>query len=238
MVYFYAFVIISLIILVHEGGHLLAARLASIPVRTFSIGFGPRVVGFTRKGVDYRLSLIPLGGYIEPAVSTEEELYAIPLCRRVIFTLGGVAANIVFAILMLFIYRMLTQDHLSIVSALLLAGKNAFSFMLLITRSIPSLFTNSGDLAGIIGVVQQGGSFIAGNFYQIFSFAGLLSLNLAVINLLPLPVLDGGKALLYALEKIVPPLRRVSTGLSIAGWIVIMGLTILATSNDIAKLVT
>jgi len=237
MVYFYAFVMISLIILVHEAGHLLAARLASIPVRTFSIGFGPRLIGFTRRGVDYRLSLIPLGGYIEPAVSTQEELYAIPLCRRIIFTLGGVVANIVFAVLMLFIYRMLTQD-ISIVSALLLAGKNAFSFLLLITRSIPSLFTNSGDLAGIIGVVQQGGSFIAGNFYQIFSFAGLLSLNLAVINLLPLPVLDGGKALFYALEKIVPPLRRVSTGLSIAGWIVIMGLTILATSNDIAKLVT
>ncbi len=236
MVYFYAFVIISLIILVHEGGHLLAARLAAIPVRTFSIGFGPRLAGFTRKGVDYRLSLIPLGGYIEPAISTEEKLYAIPLGRRIIFTLGGVVANIVFAILMLFIYRMLTQD-ISIVSAVLLAGKNAFSFMLLITRSIPSLFTNSGDLAGIIGVVQQGGSFIAGNFYQILSFAGLLSLNLAVINLLPLPVLDGGKALFYALEKIVPPLRRVSTGLSIAGWIVILGLTILATSNDIVKLV-
>jgi len=237
MVYFYTFVIISLIILVHEAGHLLAARLASIPVRTFSIGFGPRLIGFTRRGVDYRLSLIPLGGYIEPAVSTQEELYAIPLGRRIIFTLGGVVANIVFAVLMLFIFRMLTQD-ISIVSALLLAGKNAFSFLLLIIRSIPSLFTNSGDLAGIIGVVQQGGSFIAGNFYQIFSFAGLLSLNLAVINLLPLPVLDGGKALFYALEKIVPPLRRVSTGLSIAGWIVIMGLTILATSNDIAKLVT
>src|SRR5512140_2941617 len=105
MVYFYAFVIISLIILVHEGGHLLAARLVSIPVRTFSIGFGPRLAGFTRRGVDYRLSLIPLGGYIEPAVSTEEELYAIGLGRRTIFMLGGVVANIVFAIMMLFIYR-------------------------------------------------------------------------------------------------------------------------------------
>lgn len=237
MVYFYAFVIISLIILVHEGGHLLAARLASIPVRTFSIGFGPRLIGFTRKGVDYRLSLIPLGGYIEPAVSTEEELYAIPLGRRVIFTLGGIIANIVFAFAMLFVYRMLSED-MSVVSALLLAGKNTLSFIALIASSIPALFTNSGELAGIIGVVRQGGSFIAGNFQQILSFAGLLSLNLAVINLLPLPVLDGGKALFYVLEKIVPPLRRISTGLSIAGWIVIMGLTILATSNDIVKLVS
>ena len=237
MIYVYAVFIISLIILVHEGGHLLGARLCRIPVRTFSIGFGPRLAGFTRKGVDYRLSLIPLGGYIEPAVSTEEELYAIPLGRRLIFTLGGVAANIIFAILMLFLYRMLSQD-ISITSALLLAGENAFSFMLLIVRSIPSLFTNSNELAGIIGVVRQGGTFMAGNFHQVFSFAGLLSLNLAVINLLPLPVLDGGKALFYVLEKIAPPLRRISAGLSIAGWIVILGLTILATSNDIAKLVT
>ena len=237
MVYFYAFIIISLIILVHEGGHLLAARMASIPVRTFSIGFGPRLIGFTRKGVDYRLSLIPLGGYIEPVVSTEEKLYAIPLGRRIIFTLGGVVANIVFAFVMLFVYRMLSED-MPVASALSEAGKNTLSFILLIASSIPALFTNSSELAGVIGVVRQGGSFISGNLHQVFSFAGLLSLNLAVINLLPLPVLDGGKALFYILEKIVPPLRRVSTGLSIAGWIVIMGLTILATSNDIVKLVT
>jgi regulator of sigma E protease len=237
MVYFYAFVIISLIILVHEGGHLLAARLASIPVRTFSIGFGPRLIGFTRRGVDYRLSLIPLGGYIEPAVSTQEELYAIPLGRRIIFTLGGVFANIVFAVMMLFLYRILSED-MPVASALSGACRNTLSFIVLIASSIPALFTKSSELAGIIGVVKQGGTFMAGNFYQMFSFAGLLSLNLAVINLLPLPVLDGGKALFYALEKIIPPLRRVSTGLSIAGWIAIMGLTILATSNDIVKIVT
>ena len=237
MIYFYAFVMISLIILVHEGGHLLAARLASIPVRTFSIGFGPRLIGFTRRGVDYRLSLIPLGGYIEPAVSTQEELYAIGLYRRIIFTLGGVFANIVFAVLMLFIYRMLSED-MPVASALSGACRNTLSFIVLIASSIPALFTKSSELAGIIGVVRQGGTFMAGNFHQIFSFAGLLSLNLAVINLLPLPVLDGGKALFYILEKIAPPLRKISMGLSIAGWIVIMGLTILATSNDIAKLVT
>ncbi len=237
MVYFYAFVIINLIILVHEGGHLLAARLASLQVKTFSIGFGPRLIGFTRNGVDYRLSLIPLGGYIEPAVSTEDELYAVSLGRRVAFTLGGVVANIVFAVMMLFIYRMLSGD-MPVASALSGACKNTLSFIVLIASSLPALFTKSSELAGIIGIVRQGGSFIAGNFHQTLSFAGLLSLNLAVINLLPLPVLDGGKALFYALEKIVPPLRRISTGLSIAGWIVIMGLTILATSNDIAKLVT
>jgi len=237
MAYLLTILIISLIILMHELGHLFAARLVSIPVKTFSIGFGPRLIGFTRKGIDYRLSLIPLGGYIEPAISTEEELFAIPLYRRVIFTLGGVMANIIFAIVMLCAYRMLGQD-MSPASALLLASENTVSFMLSIVASLPSLFTSGSDLAGIIGIVRQGGSFIESNYLQIFSFAGLLSLNLAVINLLPLPVLDGGRVIFYALEKIAPPIRKMSVGLSIAGWMVILCLTIWATSNDVTKFIT
>ncbi|MEE9913121.1 MAG: site-2 protease family protein [Deltaproteobacteria bacterium] len=237
MIYLSAVLIISLIIVVHELGHLLAARLVSIPVKTFSIGFGPRLIGFTRSDTDYRLSLVPLGGYVEPAISSEEELYAIPLFRRVIFTLGGVAANIIFAVLMLFIYRMQSQ-YLPAAAALVLAGQNAVSFMLLIAQSIPSLLTSASDLAGVIGIVRQGGSFMAGSYHQIFSFAGILSLNLAVMNLLPLPVLDGGKVVFYILEKMAPPLRKISAGLSIAGWIVILGLTILATSNDVAALIS
>ncbi len=237
MMNLYAIIIISLIIFVHELGHLIAAGLVSIPIKTFSLGLGPRVTGFTRRGTDYRLSLIPLGGYIEPAIASEEELYAIPLYRRVIFTLGGVMANIVFAILMLCAYRMLKQD-ISLLSALLPASENAVSLMLRMFASLPSLFTSGSELAGIIGIVRQGGSFIAGNYLQMFSFAGILSLNLAVINLLPLPVLDGGKAILYTVEKMAPPMRKYSDGLSIAGWIVILALTMLATSNDIAKLIT
>ncbi len=236
MIYLYAVLMISSVIVVHELGHLIAARLVSIPVKTFSIGFGPRLIGVTRGGIDYRLSWIPLGGYIEPVMATEEELYAIPLFRRVIFALGGVAANIVFAVLMLCAYRMLSQD-IPLASAFFLAGKNTISFLLLLFASLPSLMTNSGELAGIIGMVRQGGSFIDGNALQIFNFAGLLSLNLAVFNLLPLPVLDGGKVIFYAMERIVPGLRKTSVGLSIAGWIVILGLTILATSNDIARLI-
>lgn len=236
MIYWQVILIISFVILVHELGHLIAARWVSIPVRTFSLGFGPRLFGITRGGIDYRLSLIPLGGYVEPVIASEEELYAIPLCRRVIFTLGGVSANIAFAILMLWAYRMLSQD-VSLLSALLGAGENTISLMLRMVASLPSLFTDSSELAGIIGIVQQGGSFIAGNTLQMFSFAGILSLNLAVINLLPLPALDGGKVIFYVMEKIVPPIRKISMGLSIAGWIVLLGLTILATSNDVARLI-
>jgi regulator of sigma E protease len=237
MIYLYSILIVSLIILVHELGHLFAARLVSIPVKTFSIGFGPRLIGFAKGGIDYRLSLIPLGGYIEPAITTEDELFAIPLYRRVVFTLGGVVANIVFAILALCAYRMLSQD-MPFLSALFPAINNSISLMVRIITSLPALFTATSELSGVIGIVRQGGSFFAANYLQMFNFAGILSLNLAVINLLPLPVLDGGKVILYTLEKIAPPIRKMSAALSIAGWIIILGLTILATSNDIAQLIT
>jgi regulator of sigma E protease len=51
-------------IFVHELGHFLAARRRGLVVERFSIGFGPRIFGWRRNGVDYRLSLLPLGGYV------------------------------------------------------------------------------------------------------------------------------------------------------------------------------
>jgi len=234
MIFFYTLLIIGLTILIHEAGHLAAARMMSIPVKTFSVGFGPRLIGFTHNGTDYRLSLIPLGGYIEPLLTTEEEFYAIPAYRRVFFALGGVLFNVIFAILMLSAYQILGRD-LPVLSALLMGIRKTLSLAALIAASIPTLFTSGSELTGIIGIVRESGAFIGVNYLQMFNFAGILSLNLAVFNLLPLPVLDGGKVLLYAVERILPSIRKISMGLSIAGWIVILGLTVLATANDIVR---
>src|SRR5689334_14822944 len=58
---------ISFLIFIHELGHFLAARAFKVRVETFSLGFGPRVAGFRRGQTDYRLSLVPLGGYVKMA---------------------------------------------------------------------------------------------------------------------------------------------------------------------------
>src|SRR5688572_2319234 len=55
---------ILLIVLVHELGHLVAAKWARMPASVFSIGFGPRICGFKWGETEYRLSAIPLGGYV------------------------------------------------------------------------------------------------------------------------------------------------------------------------------
>ena len=51
-------------IFIHELGHFLAARNRGLVIKKFSIGFGPKLFGWTRKGVEYRLSAIPFGGYV------------------------------------------------------------------------------------------------------------------------------------------------------------------------------
>lgn len=98
---------ISFLIFIHELGHFLAARLFKVRVETFSIGFGPRLWGFRRGDTDYRLSAVPLGGYVKMAgeysdlrdstVLASDDLTAKPPWQRAVIFSGGVIMNVVFA---------------------------------------------------------------------------------------------------------------------------------------------
>jgi len=58
---------LGVIILVHEWGHFIVARLFGVRVDVFSIGFGPRLFGVKRGATDWRVSALPLGGYVRMA---------------------------------------------------------------------------------------------------------------------------------------------------------------------------
>ena len=98
---------ISFLIFIHELGHFLAARAFGVRVETFSIGFGPRLFGWRRGQTDYRLSLVPLGGYVkmageygdlrDGAVLAADDLSAKPPWQRAIIFAGGVIVNVLFA---------------------------------------------------------------------------------------------------------------------------------------------
>ncbi len=96
-------------IFVHELGHFLAARWRGVHVERFSIGFGPKILSWRRDGVEYRLSWLPLGGYVllpqladlgpmEGAVASDvAKLPPIRYSSKVIVFLAGAAFNILFA---------------------------------------------------------------------------------------------------------------------------------------------
>lgn len=59
------FAALGILVLVHEWGHYIVAKLSGVWVEKFSIGFGPKILGFSKNGTDYRIAPIPLGGYVK-----------------------------------------------------------------------------------------------------------------------------------------------------------------------------
>ena len=62
---FLAIVSLGFLIFIHELGHFYAAKRCGIKVNTFSIGFGPKIVGIQRGGTEYKISVFPFGGYVQ-----------------------------------------------------------------------------------------------------------------------------------------------------------------------------
>lgn len=98
------------LIFIHELGHFLLARLFGIGVRSFSIGFGPKLIAKTIGNTEYRLSVFPLGGYVAlvgeeetaelPEGFTPKESFALrPAWQRLCVVVAGATFNILLAIL-------------------------------------------------------------------------------------------------------------------------------------------
>ena len=103
--------VLSFLIVFHEGGHFAVAKLFRFPVEVFSVGFGKRLFGFKRKETDYRVSLIPLGGYVkvvglgpdESDVVTGSDALAPAVgarWQRLLVLFAGPGVNLVLALLL------------------------------------------------------------------------------------------------------------------------------------------
>ena len=104
-------VLLLFLILIHEAGHFLFARLCGVKVESFSIGMGPVLFHHeTKKGTDFRISLIPLGGYcsmkgekdLEECFETgnfpEDSFYGTHPLKRLLIAFAGPLANLVLSI--------------------------------------------------------------------------------------------------------------------------------------------
>ena len=99
-----AIIMLGFIVTVHEFGHYLVGRLCGIGIIEFSVGFGPKLLGFKRKGIAYSLRAIPLGGYCSFVGEDESNpapnaMNNQPVWKRILTVAAGPAMNFVLAFL-------------------------------------------------------------------------------------------------------------------------------------------
>src|SRR5271169_4195741 len=106
-------VLIGVMVVVHEFGHFAVAKLCGVRVESFSVGFGPRLFGIKHGDTDYKICLLPLGGYVKMTGENPSEGEPVddpgaftshPRWQRMLFGLAGPVANFILAFLLMFFY--------------------------------------------------------------------------------------------------------------------------------------
>ncbi|HEX3527240.1 MAG TPA: site-2 protease family protein [Thermoanaerobaculia bacterium] len=228
MSYLGVILLLGLLILIHEAGHLAAAKWTGIPIEGFSVGFGPKVWARRWGLTEYSLRAFPLGGFVVPAVE-EDEFRAIALRKRLAFFVSGSLANLA-ATVPLFALLNGGAEGFSFYGSFIAPFRQVGVTCLQFLSFLPSLMTHPKALSGVVGIVVEGGQAVhAGRTLEL---AISLTLSLGVLNLLPIPILDGGQILLSILEEIFPRAIKLRAPLTVLGMVALVGLMILANVHD------
>ena len=340
--------VLSALIFFHELGHYMAARMVGVYVEVFSIGFGKKIASFHKFGTEWRIAMIPLGGYVkmkgqddsDPSnVSSDNDSYNSKTpAQRIFILLAGPVANFVLAYVLYFIIALGSPSVLSPVigkvvdnSPAFVAGlktndtvrsingvavstwkdmaeiissskdslnleiqRDGFIEIKVLTPKLESaknmygedirkrmigigsagvthkldlgfgetfayaaeqtvfastmIFTGvkklifgevpAKELGGVISIVKLTSDASDAGWMSVLFFAALISVNLGVLNLLPIPALDGGHIMFNLYEMITKhaPSEAVLIKLRIAGWVILFSLMGLGIFNDINRL--
>lgn len=348
MSFLVSLLVLSALIFFHELGHYYAARLMGVNVQVFSIGFGRKIASFYKWGTEWKIALIPLGGYVKmkgqddtdpTKKSYDDDSYNVKTPMQKIFILlAGPLANFVLAFVLYFIIALggpsilspvigkVVKDSPAFVAGLktddtinsingkaittwkemaeiiemsdgslnLEVQRDGFIEHIILTPAItettnmfneviqkkmigigsagvshkldltPSetlsfateqtifastmIFTGlkklivgevpAKELGGVISIVKLTSDATDAGWMSVLFFAALISVNLGVLNLLPIPALDGGHIMFNLYEFIFR--REVSEAimikLTIAGWVILFSLMGLGVYNDINRL--
>ncbi|MDY6084715.1 MAG: RIP metalloprotease RseP [Dialister sp.] len=328
--------VFAVIVLVHEGGHFITAKLMGMKVEEFSIGFGPMLSSIVKGGTRYSLRLLPLGGFNRIAGMDKEEssdqdaFYRKPIWARLLVISAGSLFNILLAFFIFFgaflsegiqtfpntpiigqvientpaekaglqsgdrilsidskpvtewtdvgaivsplgghitpvviqrdgeklILHVIPQNNeenrgimgivpyietqsVGVTEAARLSLERCVFILKMMTGGLWALVTGeSADVAGPIGVARMAGSVAVGGFLPLFLFIALLSLNLGLLNLLPVPLLDGGLLVLTLIEGVLGrelP-KKALYYIQGTGVVILSMLFVYALMNDISSL--
>ena len=330
--------VFGMLVLFHELGHFITAKLTGMRVDEFAIGFGPKLMSVKYGETLYSIRVFPLGGYnniagMDPSdTEAGERAYsAKPIWKRMIVILAGSIMNFILPIILFFgiymisgihtpspepvlgdviagkpaaeaglktgdriiridgqeidswksfvevvrngegkVYKVefkrgtedkttslipaydnsakramvgvlgsVTTEKPGLVKSARLAVQNTGLVMYQMINGLVQIFTGktAADLAGPLGVAQMAGEMAQIGFVPLLNFAALLSLNLGIINLFPIPALDGGHFVTLLIEAVrgKPMGAKAVQYAQIVGFVLLMTLMVFATSQDIAR---
>jgi len=161
-------------VILHELGHLLASLYFKVPVYAFSVGFGPILLHKTIGKIDWRISLLPFGGYckIEESLDVKNSLTNIAYYKQVIILMAGIAMNLLVAFTCYLIH------YGSIIKGIYIDYS-----------VIAYYFTGTMNLVSL------------DSFNVVLFYTAFLNSTLFVFNLLPIPALDGGYLWILPLRR-------------------------------------
>lgn len=232
-------VILGFLVLIHETGHFVVARLCKIKVREFAIGFGPVIWKKETENTKYAIRLIPLGGFVnmlgEEEQSDEEGSFSkASISKRIAIVAAGGLVNIIFAILLYIVLIWVVTGNF------VMAISSSGNFVMAMWESIKLLFTGGvtvDNLMGPIGISQVVAQ--TSGIIDFLYIMALISMSLGVTNLLPFPPLDGGKILIYIVEAIRrKPLKQdFELKLQMLGFLLLITLSIYVAFNDVGRII-
>lgn len=232
-------VILGFLVLIHEAGHFLVARLCKIKVQEFAIGFGPVIWKKETKNTKYAIRLIPLGGFVnmlgEEEQSDEEGSFSkASIPKRIAIVAAGGLVNIIFAILLYVILLWIITGNF------IVAIGSSGDLVIAMWDTIKLLFTGGvsvDNLMGPIGISQVVAQ--TSGVIDFLYIMAIISVSLGFTNLLPFPPLDGGKILIYIIEAIrrKPMKQDFELKLQMLGFLVLITLSIYVAVNDVGRLV-
>ena len=242
--------LLGFLILIHEGGHCIVAKLCKVKVNEFAIGFGKVIWQKQGKETKYSLRMIPLGGFCsmegeEEASDSEGSFSKASVWKRIAIVVAGAAVNIIFGIIVYFVlvstvglqFADPTKD--TFLNRIYYGSQRTGAFIGSIFESIKMLFTGgvkTDQMVGIVGiseVVVQTSKLV-----DYIYLLAVISVSLGVTNLLPIPALDGGKILILLIEIIRRKPMKIETEakIQLIGFSILIALSLFVTYNDILRI--
>ncbi len=240
----YAFLLFCFMIIIHEFGHFITAKLLNVKVNEFAIGMGPALYKKQGKETLFSVRLFPIGGYC--ALEGEEDdgegdkndprsFLNQSYPNKLLILVAGSVMNLVFCIVIMIIV------YLTLKVGFFRAVNYAFGVTGLVVKSIYTglqmLFSgaaSSDDVMGIVGIAGVVSEQAKMGPLDVSYLMAILSANLAVMNMLPIPALDGGRILLLIIKWISRGRLsdRTETIINTVGMILLMALMLFLVVKD------